>query len=144
MHRKSCIFLLSAMLISCTQIGSPIFGTAEDVPVAKTQSIEEVIEKTLLGAALGKSLLDSLTVDDLNHYHKSSQKAMEDNKNGVSLAWTNHTTGTTGTFTPINVYRNDAEQFCREYIQTITILGKEQKGYGKACREDGGIWNIEE
>lgn len=32
------------------------------------------------------------------------------------------------------------EQECREYQQTVTIDGKPQKAYGRACRQADGTW----
>lgn len=37
---------------------------------------------------------------------------------------------------------SDAGQYCREYIQTVTIAGKTQKGYGTACLQPDGSWRI--
>lgn len=32
--------------------------------------------------------------------------------------------------------------YCREYTQTFTIAGKTQKGYGTACLQPDGSWQI--
>ena len=36
-----------------------------------------------------------------------------------------------------------AEPQCREYQTTITIGGKPQKAYGRACRQPDGTWKIQ-
>lgn len=33
--------------------------------------------------------------------------------------------------------------YCREYTQTFTIAGKTQKGYGTACLQPDGSWEIQ-
>ena len=35
-----------------------------------------------------------------------------------------------------------AKPYCREYQQTITIVGKTQKGYGTACLQPDGSWQL--
>jgi hypothetical protein len=32
--------------------------------------------------------------------------------------------------------------YCREYQQTLTIAGKTQKGYGMACLQEDGSWEL--
>ena len=32
--------------------------------------------------------------------------------------------------------------YCREYQQTVTIDGKQERSYGTACRQPDGTWKI--
>lgn len=97
---------------------------------------------TLLGSALGREVGYSLEGGDLARYHHTSQTALEKGRSGTSLAWTNPDTGHSGTVTPLNVYRNDSGEYCREYTQTIIVGGERQEGYGIACRQPDGKWKI--
>lgn len=36
-----------------------------------------------------------------------------------------------------------AEPYCREFIQTITVGGRTQDSYGKACRQPDGAWELQ-
>lgn len=97
---------------------------------------------TLLGGALGRSLGGSLDRGDMAYYHQTSQKALETGQPGQPLPWTNPQSGASGTVTPQNYYQNSAGQYCREYNQTITVGGKTERGYGTACRQPDGSWQI--
>ena len=39
-------------------------------------------------------------------------------------------------------YKTESGQYCREYQQTITVGGKTEQGYGRACRQPDGSWRI--
>lgn len=36
----------------------------------------------------------------------------------------------------------DSGQYCREYQQSVTIQGKTQEGYGTACLQPDGSWQM--
>ena len=97
---------------------------------------------TLLGAALGNSVGQSLDNADLAMYNQTSQRALETVQPGQSLPWSNPQSGNYGSITPTNVYQTADGGYCREYTQTISVGGKTQKGYGRACRQPDGSWQI--
>lgn len=97
---------------------------------------------TLLGAALGNSLGSTLDKIDMMHYSQTSQTSLETGKSGVAQTWHNPDSGNSGTFTPTRTYQQADGRYCREYQQTITVGGKTQKGYGTACRQPDGSWQI--
>jgi surface antigen len=99
---------------------------------------------TLLGAALGNSVGQSLDNADMAMYNQTSQRALETTQPGQTLPWSNPQTGNSGSITPTNVYQTAEGGYCREYTQTINVGGKTQKGYGRACRQPDGTWNIVE
>lgn len=70
------------------------------------------------------------------------QGALEYNPINQSSTWVNPDTGGSGTVTPIRTYANREGQPCREFQQTIVIDGREQQGYGTACRQPDGSWQI--
>jgi surface antigen len=70
------------------------------------------------------------------------QYAMEYNKTSEAAAWVNPDTDNTGTAVPIKTYVNADGLYCREFITTIIIGGEEQQGYGTACRQPDGTWQI--
>lgn len=70
------------------------------------------------------------------------QYALEKNQTDQSSAWVNPDTGRSGTSVPIKTFQNSAGQPCREFITTITIGGREEQGYGTACRQPDGSWQL--
>ena len=99
---------------------------------------------TLLGAYLGNSVGSSLDNADMAAYHEASQRALETAQPGQSLPWKNAQTGNYGTVTPKSYYKNQAGEYCREYTQTLVVGGKKQDGYGTACRQPDGSWQIQQ
>ncbi len=99
---------------------------------------------TMLGAYLGSEIGASLDRADMTYYNQTSQRAMESGQPGQSLPWKNPKSGNYGTITPSTHYQTASGQYCREYQQTITVGGRTEKGYGTACRQPDGSWQIVE
>ena len=97
---------------------------------------------TLAGAALGSEVGKSLDRADRLAMRRSTQSALERNRSGAATAWRNPDSGNEGTITPTRTYKTEAGRFCREYRQTITVGGKTEQGYGRACRQPDGSWRI--
>ena len=70
------------------------------------------------------------------------QHALEDNQTNQSSDWVNPDTGNSGGVTPTRTFTNDQGEPCREFISTIIIGGQQQQGYGTACRQPDGSWQI--
>ena len=102
------------------------------------------IAGTLLGAAIGSNIGASLDKADLAAYNAASQRALETAQPGQSLPWRNPQSGNYGSITPSNYYQNSDGSYCREYSQTITVGGRQEQGYGRACRQADGTWKIVE
>lgn len=105
-------------------------------------NIAAIAAGTLLGAALGNSVGSSLDKADMDYYHSTSQRALETAQPGQSLPWNNPQSGNYGTVTPSNYYQDASGQYCREYNQTVVVGGRKQEGYGTACRQPDGTWQI--
>lgn len=97
---------------------------------------------TLLGAGLGSSIGGSLDAADMQYYNQSSQRALEMGQPGQAFPWQNPQSGNSGTVTPSNYYQNASGQYCREYAQSINVGGRMESGYGTACRQPDGTWQI--
>ncbi len=70
------------------------------------------------------------------------QYAMEKNQLNQAAEWVNPDTGRSGVVAPTRTFSNSQGQPCREFIQTIIIGGREEQGYGTACRQPDGDWQI--
>lgn len=86
------------------------------------------------GATLGGS--DRLAAAD------SFQHALEDNRSGTSTSWHNPDGDNSGTTMPIRTFQTADGVYCREFQQTIIIDDQPQEGYGTACRQPDGSWQI--
>lgn len=101
----------------------------------------------IAGSVIGGALLGGLVGNLLDQRDKrlaaeAQQRAMETAPTGQPVAWNNPDSGHSGTVTPTRTYRSGGT-YCREYQQTVTIGGEQQKVYGTACREPDGSWKIQ-
>ena len=92
----------------------------------------------MLGSAVGKSLDDA----DRAAMQRAQYTAFERNPSGTPSYWSNPDSGHSGYVTPQRAVKNDEGQYCREFTQEITVGGKKQTGYGRACRQPDGTWKI--
>lgn len=70
------------------------------------------------------------------------QYAMENNPTSRAADWINPDTKHAGAVVPVRSFSNSQGLPCREFITTITIGGEQQQGYGTACRQPDGTWQI--
>ena len=98
---------------------------------------------TLLGAGLGQEVGRSLDRADQMAMQQTMYKSLENSPSGQSSEWRNPDSGNYGTYTPQPAYKTASNQTCREFQQTITVGGKQQSGYGTACRQPDGSWQIQ-
>jgi surface antigen len=94
------------------------------------------------GAYIGNQLGASLDRADQAYYNRTAQSAFETAKTGTSTRWQNPDSGNGGVFTPTKTFQTQDGNFCREFTQTIMVGGKKQEGYGTACRQPDGSWQI--
>ena len=96
----------------------------------------------LAGALVGNQVAKSLTCRDQNKASTTTQRTLETQKAGTTIAWNNPDSGNSGTITPQSTYQRADGAFCREFQQTITVGGKTEDGYGTACRQPDGSWKF--
>jgi len=70
------------------------------------------------------------------------QYALENNSADQASDWVNPDSARAGTVVPTRTFTDSAGQPCREFLTTITIGGQDQQGYGTACRQPDGSWQI--
>lgn len=73
---------------------------------------------------------------------EATHQALETAPSGKSVAWTNPDSEHAGIVTPIRTYQAASGGYCREYQETITIDGRQEKTTGTACRQPDGSWRI--
>ena len=146
--------LIGGMLSSCTNeageinkqqmlgiagaVGGGVIGSNIGKGKGRTAAI---IGGTLIGALAGSELGKSLDKADVAYQNRAQTQALESNKSGSGATWKNPDSGASGTITPTKTYEK-AGRYCREYTQTINVGGKTEKGYGTACRQPDGAWEV--
>ena len=98
-------------------------------------------------AAVGGALLGSFiggkigkTMDRLDKLEM--QHALESEPTGQTKAWTNPDNGNQYKVKPTHTYHNAHQQPCREYTTEAVIGGRQEKVFGKACRQADGSWQV--
>lgn len=96
----------------------------------------------LLGAGIGHEIGASLDRADMTYYSRAQQRALETAPAGQALPWQNPQSGHSGVIVPQAPYQSSNGQYCREFQNQITVGGKTASGYGTACRQPDGSWQI--
>ncbi|OGT47316.1 MAG: hypothetical protein A3E82_07515 [Gammaproteobacteria bacterium RIFCSPHIGHO2_12_FULL_38_11] len=115
----------------------------------------------LLGGALsggnvygviGGALLGGIIGDQVGQYMDrqdriNMQSAIINTPVNQEATWTSDKAGPNGrpvtyTVKPIKNYQSSSHRYCREYQTIVTVNGKTQKAYGRACRQADGSWKI--
>jgi len=95
----------------------------------------------IAGALVGGQVGKTMDEYDRQMAEKSSRQALEFAPAGNSVEWKNPDSGNSGSITPTKTFK-EGGRYCREYAQEVIIAGKQQKAYGKACRQPDGNWEI--
>lgn len=95
----------------------------------------------LLGAYAGSKIAQGMSAQDRGYYDSAATRASTAPV-GQQIVWSNPSSGTQGTITPVREGRTSDGSACREYQQTVTIGGKTEKAYGTACKQPDGSWKI--
>jgi surface antigen len=96
----------------------------------------------LLGAFLGNQVGLSLDRADQLALQSSTNNALETGLSGAAVSWRNPDSGNFGSVTPKPSYKANTGQYCREFIQSITVGSKTEEAFGIACRQVDGSWKL--
>ena len=103
------------------------------------------IAGAVLGSLVGSSIGKQLDERDRLLMGRRTQTTLARGKSGVTSEWVNPDSGNRGTITPKPAYkarRGATTSYCREFQQTITVGGKTERAYGRACRQPDSSWKI--
>lgn len=95
----------------------------------------------LIGALVGSEIGQSLDRADQQYLGQANTTA-QSAPIGETITWNNPESGNYGSVTPTRDGYADSGVYCREYQQTIVVGGQEQVGYGTACQQADGTWQI--
>lgn len=92
-----------------------------------------------LYAILALQIVDVLNESQQGNVARAQQRAYGA-PIGDSIQW--HDGGAYGRVVPIREGSDRAGRYCREFQQQITVGQRSQSGYGVACRQPDGAWEI--
>ncbi|MAZ03760.1 MAG: hypothetical protein CMN56_11545 [Sneathiella sp.] len=96
---------------------------------------------TLAGAMIGSEVGKTLDEADRAAIDRAEKQATTAPM-GQTITWNNPDSGNSGSITPVRDGNHVDGRYCREFQQTVEIGGKLEKGYGTACRQPDGSWQI--
>jgi len=96
---------------------------------------------TLVGAMIGQQVGKTLDKADRAAIDRAESQATTA-PIGDTIDWENPDSGNSGTVTPVREGKDAGGRYCREFKQTIEIGGRLEEGYGTACRQEDGSWQI--
>jgi surface antigen len=96
---------------------------------------------TLVGAMIGSEVGKSLDRADRAAIDRAENQATTAPM-GETINWNNPESGNRGTVTPVRDGNDTKGRYCREFRQTIEVGGRLEEGYGQACRQEDGSWQI--
>jgi surface antigen len=96
----------------------------------------------LLGSVVGGRIGRDLDDAERLKLASATQYALENQRSGTRTVWDNPDRRVCGVVVPKPAFKNELNQYCREFQQSIAIDGKKQSAYGTACRQPDGQWKI--
>ena len=94
---------------------------------------------TLLGALLGSQIGAYMDEQDRMQAQQATQQALVAPV-GQPVAWSNPDTGNRGTVVSQPASTSYAGRYCRDYVQTVFIDGRQETLRGTACQNPDGTW----
>jgi surface antigen len=97
---------------------------------------------TIIGGLLGAGIGSALDTNSQRAMNQTVQRSLESTPSGTASSWRNPDNGNNGSVTPVRTFQNSQGSYCREFQQTVTIGGREERSFGTACRQADGSWRI--
>ena len=130
---KESVAALSGMVIG----GALANDMAEG---SKNKGIATILG-AFVGGTIGQNIGAQLDERDRLLAGEAYTTALEYNPSDKAAEWKNPDSGNYGRVIPVSTYRKNG-RYCREFTQEIFIGGEKQTGYGRACRQPDGSWEI--
>ena len=96
----------------------------------------------LFGSQIGAEIGRTMDEVDRQRMAEAVQYSMESQPDQAVTEWQNPNNDHHGTVTPV-VTRDTPTEQCREFQTEVIIGGQVQQGYGTACRQPDGSWQIQ-
>ncbi len=115
-------------------LGSEIGGSGDS-------QLAAVAAGTLIGAVIGSEIGRGL--DDVDRQRaRQAEVSAARAPIGETITWSNTNSGNYGEVTSVREGTSTSGRYCREYQHTIYVGGEAEQGYGTACRQPDGSWEI--
>ncbi|MGD2117219.1 MAG: hypothetical protein PVG66_02570 [Chromatiales bacterium] len=95
--------------------------------------------KWLAFTAIAVKLLDNLN-EQQQREHEAAQIQATTAPVGETIYW--HEGNASGQVTATREGTSSSGRYCREFQHEITVGGKKEQGYGTACRQPDGSWEV--
>jgi len=89
--------------------------------------------------AITLAIVDSLS-EAQQREHEAAQVLAATAPIGETITWNDG--GASGSVTPLRDGRTEDGEYCREFLQTVTIGGRAEEAYGTACLKPDGAWEV--
>jgi hypothetical protein len=89
--------------------------------------------------AITLAIVDSLS-EGQQRQHEAAQVMATTAPIGETITWNDGSAS--GSVTPVRDGRTEDGEYCREFLQTVTIGGREEEAYGTACLRPDGAWEV--
>ena len=97
---------------------------------------------TLIGALVGAAAGRSLDKADALYASQAGHQALEYQPAGAAVPWRNPDSGHYGSVEPPATWQTPSGTYCREFSHTVYVGDRRENGYGWACRQADGSWQI--
>ncbi len=94
----------------------------------------------LLGALLGSEIGSYMDQQDQQMHSQAIQQAYAA-PTGQTVSWQNPDNGNYGYVTPQPATTSVAGRYCRDYVQTVFVDGRQETLKGTACQNPNGTWS---
>jgi len=96
-----------------------------------------------LGAMAGDWIGNKMSATSQNAHTQTVAHTLEHSPLGQTNSWSNPDAyqQEQGKVQVVNTYQSNG-RYCREFTQTIMVGGSAQNGYGTACRQADGQWEM--
>ena len=105
-----------------------------------TGQLVAVAGGTLLGALIGSEIGAYMDQQDQMLAQQAQQQAFAA-PTGQSVAWNNPDSGNYGYVTPQPTSYSSGGRYCRDYVQTVYVDGRQETLTGTACQNPDGTWS---
>lgn len=95
--------------------------------------------KWLAFTAIAVKLLDNLN-EQQQRAHEATQVRATTAQVGETIYWSEG--GASGYVSPTREGTSSAGRYCREFQHEVAVAGKREQGYGTACRQPDGSWEV--
>lgn len=97
----------------------------------------------LLGTVVGERVGKYLDERDRQLMNRNVQDTLEYARSGERSSWSNPDSGHSGVTEVKRTYSTNMGQYCREFTTTVNVGGRDELGYGTACRQPDGSWSMQ-